>query len=62
MTKKVLIELKDYEYLIDNRIIKNILMKYFEESANEKLNSALMETWRILWDMTMMIERRWEWR
>ena len=45
LTRKIKIYLVDYEYLIDRRIIANILSKYFEKSNNEKkIKKPLLET------------------
>ena len=37
-------DLTDYEFLIDKRIISNILLKYFDKNADHKLKSALLDT------------------
>lgn len=42
--KKVKNDLKDTEYLIDKRMISNILMKYFDRNSNDKLKLALLDT------------------
>jgi chromosome segregation ATPase len=41
---KVKNDLKDTEFLIDKRMISNILIKYFDKSANDKLKIALLDT------------------
>lgn len=41
---KVKNDLKETEFLIDKRMISNILIKYFDRSANEKLKQALLDT------------------
>ena len=42
--KKVKLYFVDYEYLIDKRIIGNILIKYFQKSTNKKIKKPLLET------------------
>ena len=41
---KIKNELVDYEYLIDRRVISNLLLKYFDKSADSKLKLALLDT------------------
>jgi chromosome segregation ATPase len=41
---KVKNDLKDTEFLIDKRMISNILLKYFDKSMNDKLKVALLDT------------------
>ena len=41
---KVKNDLKDTEFLIDKRMISNILIKYFDKNTNDKIKSALLDT------------------
>ena len=40
---KVKNDLKDTEFLVDKRMISNILMKYFDTSSNEKLKFSMLD-------------------
>ena len=37
-------ELKDYSYLIDQRIVINFLLKYFDKNSNEKIKFSVLDT------------------
>lgn len=41
---KVKNDLKDAEYLVDKRMISNILIKYFDRTTDNKIKAALLET------------------
>jgi chromosome segregation ATPase len=41
---KLKFDLQDYDYLIDRRIIANVLIRYFDKSASSKLKEQVLDT------------------
>jgi chromosome segregation ATPase len=50
LIKKVNLDLKNTEYLIDKRVISSVLVNYFDKNSNETVKQSLLETLSSLMD------------